>query len=154
MKKLDYKTEIIIGLQDQGYCFDFILQHEFLKCIQDGALISPDDFEIEEAYILQGSNTSQSPHLIYAINSLHNGIKGIMMLPYSKFIKGMSIHLWTKFATQLKYAAHIISCDHEHAVPKMLPISIGNVMQSKLDFAYKPKFIGEKHFQRFNFSIN
>lgn len=109
MKKLNYKTEIIIGLQNQGYYFDFILQDEFLKCLQDGALISPDDFEIAETYIFHENSYAQSPQIIYAINSAHNGIKGIMMLSYSKFIKGLSIHLWAKFAAQLKLAAQIIS---------------------------------------------
>jgi hypothetical protein len=92
---------VIIGLQNKGYNMDFILNNEFLRCVQDGELISPDDFEIAETYLIEGESQLGLLYVIYAINSLHNGIKGILMISYGAFTQGLSIHLWSKLASNL-----------------------------------------------------
>jgi len=101
MKNLDSKAEVIIGLQNKGYDLDFTLNNEYLRCVQDGELISPDDFEITETYLFEKEAQTEMPYVIYAINSLHNGIKGILMTSYSAFTEGLSIHLWSKLAANL-----------------------------------------------------
>jgi hypothetical protein len=101
MENYSSKTEAIIGLQKKGYDLDFILNNEYLLCLQDSELISPDDFEVAETYSFESKATSGDQHLIYAINSVHNGIKGILMTPYSAFTRGLSIHLWSKLAANL-----------------------------------------------------
>lgn len=101
MKNLDSKAEVIIGLQNKGYELDFTLNNEFLRCVQDGELIGPDDFEIAETYLFEGEAQSGMPYVIYAISSLHNGIKGILMTSYSAFTQGLSIHLWSKLGAKL-----------------------------------------------------
>lgn len=101
MKDVNAKAEIIIGLQEKGYHLDFTLNNEFLRCVQDGELICPDDFEIVETHLIKGGNQAGVPYLIYAITSIQNGIKGILMTPYSAFTRGISIHLWSKLAGKL-----------------------------------------------------
>ncbi|WP_162996387.1 hypothetical protein [Mucilaginibacter celer] len=101
MKNSDAKAEVIIDLQNKGYDLDFTLNNEFLRCVQDGELISPDDFEIAETYLIQSEAQAGMPYVIYAIRSLHNGIKGILMTSYSGFMHGMSIRLWSKLAANL-----------------------------------------------------
>ena len=101
MKNLDSKAEVIICLQNKGYDLDFILNKEFLRCVQDGELFSPDDFEITETYLLE-EKTQAVPQVIYAITSLHNGIRGILMTSYDAFTQGLSIRLWSKLSASLR----------------------------------------------------
>ena len=108
MEKYNTKTEAIIGLQKKGYELDFILNNEYLLCVQDRELISPDDFEITETYSFKSKLLPGEQHIIYAINSVHNGLKGILMTPYSAFTGGLSIHLWSKLsANLLPFNSHI-----------------------------------------------
>ncbi len=105
MENYSSKTEAIIGLQKRGYDLDFILSNEYLLCVQDSELISPDDFEITETYRFDSKAQSDDQNLIYAINSVHNGLKGILMTSYSAFTRGLSIHLWSKLAANLELIA-------------------------------------------------
>ncbi|MET3980295.1 hypothetical protein ABIB62_002896 [Mucilaginibacter sp. UYP25] len=104
MKYSNTKAEVIISLQKKGYDLDFTLNNEFLRCVQDDELISPDDFEVAETYLFESEDQQGIPFVIYAIVSLQNGIKGILMTSYSAFTKGLSIHLWSKLARKLSYA--------------------------------------------------
>lgn len=101
MKNFDAKAEVIIGLQNKGYNLDFMLSNEFLRCIQDGELISPDDFEITETFLFTGETQAEIPSVIYAISSWHYNIKGILMTSFNAFTQGLSIHLWSKLAANL-----------------------------------------------------
>jgi hypothetical protein len=101
MKNLDARAVVIIDLQNKGYDLDFTLTNEFLRCVQDGELISPDDFEVAETFIFESESQAGLPFVIYAIASLHNGIKGILMTSYNAFTEGLSIHLWSKLARNL-----------------------------------------------------
>ena len=102
MKNYNTKAEAIISLQERGYDNDFILKNECILCVQQGELISPDGFEITETYRFDGGPRLKDNFIIYAIRSLNNDIKGILMTSYSALAKGMSIHLWSKLATNLK----------------------------------------------------
>ncbi|MCQ6957002.1 phosphoribosylpyrophosphate synthetase [Mucilaginibacter aquariorum] len=101
MENLITKAEVIIGLQKKGYDLDFTLNNEFLRCIQDGELISPDDFEIAETFLFENEAEADLPFVIYAISSFQNGVKGILMTSYGAFTQGLSIHLWSKLAANL-----------------------------------------------------
>lgn len=101
MKNLDSRAKVIIGLQTKGYDLDFTLNNEFLRCIQDGELISPDDFEIVETFLFADESITGLPSVIYAINSFSYGVKGILMTSFTAFSQGLSIHLWFKLAANL-----------------------------------------------------
>lgn len=101
MENYSTKAEAIIGLQKKGYELDFILNNEHLLCVQYCELISPDDFEIAETYSFKSNILPGERYIIYAINSVHNGLKGILMTPYSAFTGGLSIHLWSKLSAYL-----------------------------------------------------
>lgn len=101
MENYSNKAEAIIGLQNKGYELDFILYNETLLCIQDRGLLNPDDFEITETYRFKSEVLQEEGYIIYAINSAHNGLKGILMTSYSAFTKGLSIHLWSKLSVGL-----------------------------------------------------
>jgi len=95
------KTEAIIDLQERGYVNDFILQNEYIHCVQQSESICPDAFEIMEAYRIDGKKRMCDNYIIYAIWSLNSDLRGILMIPYSKLLKGLSIHLWSKLASSM-----------------------------------------------------
>jgi len=45
---------------------------------------------------LANSGRGQNNYICYAISSLHNGVKGILMISFDAFTKGLSIHLCSK----------------------------------------------------------
>jgi len=104
MEQLDFKTEVIRILQNKGYYFDYTLNNEFLRCIQDGSLVCPDDFAVTETHLCADDYEKSNPYVIYAIDLLRDGTKGILMTPYSAFIQGLSIHLWAKLAVKIDKA--------------------------------------------------
>jgi hypothetical protein len=97
------KAEAIIDLQERGYDYDFILKNEYIICIQQSETICPDDFEITEAYRFDGAPRMSDNYIIYAVRSLNHDLNGILMASYSTLTKGLSIHLWSKLANNLKF---------------------------------------------------
>ena len=102
MENYNNRAEAIIDLQKQGYDQDFVIKNEHILCVQDSELISPDDFEVISAYRFDGAKRPKDNYVIYAIRSMHNDLKGILMASYSAFGKGLAIHLWSKLAASLK----------------------------------------------------
>jgi hypothetical protein len=102
MENYHNRAEAIIDLQNRGYDQDFVIKNEHILYVQDSELINPDDFEVIEAYKFDGARRQRDNYVIYAIRSMHNDLKGILMTSYSAFSKGLSIHLWSKLAANLK----------------------------------------------------
>ena len=101
MNNYNTKAKAIIRLQERGYDKDFILKNECILCVQQGELINPDEFEITETYRFEGKPRLADNFIIYAIRAVNNDIKGILMTPYSALAEGISIHLWSKLASNL-----------------------------------------------------
>jgi hypothetical protein len=102
MKNYSNIAEAIIDLQLRGYDQDFVIKNEHILCVQDSELISPDEFEVISAYKFERGKRLRDNYVIYAIRSMHNDLKGILMTSYAAFTKGLSIHLWSKLAADLK----------------------------------------------------
>ena len=102
MENYNNRAEAIIDLQKQGYDQDFVIKNEHILCVQDSELISPDEFEVISAYKFERGKRLRDNYVIYAIRSMHNDLKGILLTSYGAFTKGLSIHLWSKLAADLK----------------------------------------------------
>ena len=89
MENYRTKAEAIIALQSQGYELDFILENGNLVCLQDQELVTPAEFEIREVHRFRNKVKSGEFYFIYAINSAHNGLKGILMATYNAFAIGL-----------------------------------------------------------------
>jgi hypothetical protein len=101
MKNGQHQTGLIIDLQERGYDHDFILQNEGILCIQQNELFPPEEFEIVETHRFEGRFRNDD-FIIYAISLTHCAIKGILITPISTYNKGISIHLWSKLAANIK----------------------------------------------------
>jgi hypothetical protein len=95
------KSEAIIDLHNRGYSQDFILADENIFCLQRCELIPPDGFEITETYRFEGKASVKNNYVIYAVKSIEDDLKGILMTSYNTFFRGVSIHLWSKLAASL-----------------------------------------------------
>jgi len=101
MESYNNIAEAIIDLQLRGYDQDFVIKNEHILCVQDSELISPDDFEVINAYKFGKGKKPKDNYVIYAIRSIHNDLKGILLTSYGTFSSGLSIHLWSKLAANL-----------------------------------------------------
>ena len=102
MENYATKTEAIIDLQKRGYDQDFILKSEGILCVQQNELIRPEEFEITGTYRFEGKSKLCDNYIIYAIRSVENDIKGILMTSFRGFENNISIHLWSKLASTLQ----------------------------------------------------
>ena len=93
--------EAIIDLQGRGYDHDFVISDEHIICVQEGQTICPDEFEVIEAYRFEGKKKLCDNCVIYAIRSFNYDLSGILMTSYRRLTIGVSIHLWSKLATNL-----------------------------------------------------
>lgn len=82
--KTSYGTlaETVNGLKRDGYTMDLNLQKECLVCHQNGANLSPDDFEIDAVYRFEGSSDPDDSAIVYAISSHKFDIKGVLVNGY------------------------------------------------------------------------
>jgi len=96
------KADAIIDLQERGYDHDFVLKNEYILCIQENQTICPEDFEITETYRFKGYPKMSDNYIIYGIRSFSHNINGILMASPATLTRGLSIHLWSKLANELK----------------------------------------------------
>ncbi|AYL94504.1 hypothetical protein [Mucilaginibacter celer] len=90
---------VIIDLQTRGFNHDFVIENEYIRCLQYNELISPDDFEILETY---HCDDREGGSLVYAIRLSNYDVSGILMSSYRSYIRGMSLRLWSKFNNVIK----------------------------------------------------
>ncbi|MDO3641324.1 hypothetical protein [Mucilaginibacter sp. L3T2-6] len=105
MKTTDYQKELldtIIDLQERGFDHDFVLDHEYIRCLQNDELIAPDDFEIVESHHCQDKIKHNGNCILYAIELKNHPVKGLLMSNYKSFSNGISLHLWHKFYKELQ----------------------------------------------------
>jgi hypothetical protein len=103
MERFKNKASVIIDLQSRGYDRDFIIKDEYLVCIQTMQRICPDDFEVMETYRFDGRDRACDNYVIYAVRSVDNEQKGILMASYCAFSKGLSVHLWSKLSVNFNF---------------------------------------------------
>ena len=94
--------DIIIDLQEKGFDHDFVLEHEYIRCLQYDVQIPPDDFEILEIRPYKGNVYLKNMAIIYAIQLKDYDIKGILMSNSKSYLCGLSMHLWKKFDSEIR----------------------------------------------------
>lgn len=99
---------LIIDLQERGFNHDFVIENEYIRCLQYNELISPDDFDILETYHCKSLGKNNDCSLVYAIRLINHDMKGILMSDYGVYIKGMSLSLWSKFNNVIRLNLSVI----------------------------------------------
>lgn len=102
MENYATRTEAIINLQEQGYDLDFVPRNEGILCIQRNEFLKPEAFEIIGIYRFEGKRQPYDNCIIYAIESIDNDIKGILMTSFMRLENNVSIHHRSELACTLQ----------------------------------------------------
>jgi hypothetical protein len=76
-----YQTivDAIVDLQSRGYLFDFSLLRNKLFCAQKKCFFSLDEFDILEKYSFQTGQLPGKKTVVYGVELLSYGLKGILL---------------------------------------------------------------------------
>jgi hypothetical protein len=72
-------VDAIVDLQTRGYLFDFSLLRNKLFCAQQKCFFALEDFDILEKFSFQRGENSGKKTIVYGIESLSYGLKGILL---------------------------------------------------------------------------
>lgn len=80
-------SEAMNELAKRGYTTDFsiLVEKECLVCNQTAKQLDPDEFEIDEIYRFEGNTDPGDEMIVYAISSVKNTIKGIVINAYGMY---------------------------------------------------------------------
>lgn len=98
--------DIIIDLQERGFDHDFVINHEFICCLQYNAMIAPEDFDILETHTCVNNQHACGDYYLYGIRLKNHDIKGILMNKHNSNSDGLSFQLWEKFNTEIIKDTH------------------------------------------------
>ena len=102
----DELIDMIIDLQERGFDHDFVINHEYICCLQYNAMIPPEDFDILETHLGTDSVKGRGNYILYGIRLKHHDIKGILMINNQSHNKGLSLNLWQKFNNEIVNDIH------------------------------------------------
>ncbi|AUC85271.1 phosphoribosylpyrophosphate synthetase [Polaribacter sp. ALD11] len=101
-KSYDTVTEAMSDLKKLGYTIDFSIlpDKECLVCSFTATELSPEDFEIDHFYRFEGDSDPGDEMIVYAISSIKNNLKGIVVNAYgiyedsasSAIVKRLNMH--------------------------------------------------------------
>ncbi|TXD45989.1 phosphoribosylpyrophosphate synthetase [Polaribacter sp. IC073] len=91
-KSYDTVTEAMSDLKKLGYTIDFsiLTDKECLVCSFTATELSPEDFEIDHFYRFEGDSDPGDEMIVYAISSIKNNLKGIVVNAYGIYADSAS----------------------------------------------------------------
>lgn len=104
-KSYDTVTEAMTDLKKLGYTIDFSIMtdKECLVCHQTSTELSPEDFEIDHFYRFEGDSDPGDEMIVYAISSIKNNLKGIVVNAYGIYADNVSSEIVKKLTTHIKH---------------------------------------------------
>lgn len=91
-KCYDTVTEAMADLKKLGYTIDFSIlpDKEFLSSQLPAAVLSPDEFEIDDFFRFEGETDPGDQMIVYAISSKKDNLKGIVVNAYGLYADNAS----------------------------------------------------------------
>lgn len=96
MKTYETLSEAINELSKKGYTYNFNLKHDCIYCADNDMQLEPDEFEIDEVHRFQQMSDVDDESILYAISSMQNNIKGLLVNAYSIYADTASAKLIEK----------------------------------------------------------
>lgn len=90
--------EITDTLRLEGYTEDLNLLHGCLECLGDKLQLSPQEFQVDKFFRLEGETDPGEEVIIYAISSPGKGIKGILVNSYGIYADPIASEMLEKLA--------------------------------------------------------
>ncbi|MBV8389573.1 MAG: hypothetical protein JO080_07235 [Mucilaginibacter sp.] len=98
--------DMIIDLQERGFDHDFVINHEYICCLQYNAMISPEDFDILETHACVNNQHVCGDYILYGIRLKNHDIKGILLSSHKSYNNDLSFPLWQKFENEIVKSTH------------------------------------------------
>ena len=98
MKTYITLSEAVNELTKKGYTYNFNLQRDCIKCVENNMQLQPDEFEIDEVYRFQEMSDVDNESILYAISSTKNNLKGILVNAYGLYADTASSDLVSKLS--------------------------------------------------------
>lgn len=82
MKTYNTLSEAINDLTKKGYTENFNVESNCIVCGEDRIRLHPDEFEIDKVYRFQEMSDLDNESILYAISSVKNNVKGLLVNAY------------------------------------------------------------------------
>ena len=96
MKTYATLSEAINDLTKRGYTFNFNLKNDCIECVEKNIQLQPDEFEIDEVHRFQEMSDVDNESILYAISSIQNNLKGLLVNAYGIYADTASAKLIEK----------------------------------------------------------
>ncbi len=96
MKTYTTLSEAINDLLNKGYTFNFNIKNDCIECAEDNSQLQPHEFEIDEVHRFQEMSDVDNESILYAISSIQNNMKGLLVNAYSIYADTASAKLIEK----------------------------------------------------------
>jgi hypothetical protein len=90
MENYETLIEAISALRKQGYTKDFNLSEDCIRCHEENIVLSPDEFQVDKFFRFEDNTSPSDQSIIYAISSLDQKIKGILVNAYGVYADSMT----------------------------------------------------------------
>ena len=75
-------SETINALNKEGYTLDFNIHEQCIVCHSNSLKFSPKEFEIDKVFRFEGDTNPEDQSILYAISSIKNNVKGLLVNGY------------------------------------------------------------------------
>ena len=96
MKTYTTLSEAINDLTKLGYTYNFNIKSDCIECAENNLQLQPDEFEIDEVFRFQEMSDVDNESILYAISSIQNNVKGLLVNAYSIYADSASKKLIAK----------------------------------------------------------
>ena len=98
MQSYDTVTDALNGLKAKGYTTDFNIAFDKLICSKNETVFKPDEFEIVEVYRFEGETNPSDEDVVYAVESKHGNIKGVITSAFGLYADSISTEMIKKLS--------------------------------------------------------
>lgn len=99
-------SEVLNKLKKEGYTTDFNLNENCLICNGNSLMLHPDEFVVDRHYRFEGPTDPGDEAIVYAISSVKNNVKGVLVNGYGIYSDNMSDEM-IKSLSKASYTANI-----------------------------------------------
>ena len=96
MYNYDTVSEAVNDLSKRGFTDNLRMQPHCLYCDEKDLELSPHEFEIVEVYRFEGNTDPSDEAVVYAVEDLNGGHKGVLVTGYGISAEGMSAEMVKK----------------------------------------------------------
>lgn len=83
-------SEVTNLLKERGYTAEFNLKPNHLECVGDDLKIFPGEFIVDKHYRFEGISDPGDEAIVFAISSVKNNLKGVLIDGYGISSEGIS----------------------------------------------------------------